>query len=115
MSSIKTDSMVSTLRSNANNAAVIPEKLSKQQQNAAILAASEKVALQSNNNTLSLLYKTALDGINDALEPTLGKNATKKSMTQVLIPRPRPRPNALSVLPPACLISINNRNHQKIA
>ncbi|MCF4009313.1 DUF5610 domain-containing protein [Rheinheimera sp. UJ63] len=78
MSSIKTDSMVSPLRSNANNAAVIPEKQSKQQQNAAILAASEKVALQSNNNILSLLYKTALEGINDALEPTLGKNASKK-------------------------------------
>lgn len=56
-----------------------PEKISKQQQNIAILAASEKVALKSNNDTLSLLYKTALEGINKELEPTLGKNAAQKA------------------------------------
>ncbi|EHR42061.1 DUF5610 domain-containing protein [Alishewanella jeotgali] len=54
------------------------QKTNKQQQNMAILQANEKVALQSGNNSLSLLYKTALEGINKELEPIFGKNAAQK-------------------------------------
>ncbi|WP_333609291.1 DUF5610 domain-containing protein [Arsukibacterium sp.] len=50
----------------------------KQAQNAAILAANEKVSISSNNNSLSLLYKTALAGINKELEPIFGENAAQK-------------------------------------
>jgi len=50
----------------------------KQAQNAAILSAHERVSLSSNNESLSLLYKTALEGINAELEPVMGKNATQK-------------------------------------
>lgn len=50
----------------------------KQAQNAAILRAHEKVSLNSNNDSLKLLYKTALEGINAELEPVMGKNATQK-------------------------------------
>ncbi|MDV6317191.1 DUF5610 domain-containing protein [Idiomarina sp. HP20-50] len=52
---------------------------SKQAQNAAILRAHEKVSLNSNNESLSLLYKTALEGINAELEPIMGKNAVQKT------------------------------------
>lgn len=50
----------------------------KQAQNTAILKAHEKVSLSSNNDSLKLLYKTALEGINAELEPVMGKNAAQK-------------------------------------
>ena len=50
----------------------------KQAQNAAILRANEQVSLRSNNDSLSLLYKTALEGINAELEPIMGENAAQK-------------------------------------
>ncbi len=50
----------------------------KQAQNVAILRANEQVSLRSNNDSLSLLYKTALEGINAELEPVFGENAAQK-------------------------------------
>ncbi|MBZ9610465.1 DUF5610 domain-containing protein [Rheinheimera maricola] len=50
----------------------------KRTQNTAILKANEQVSLRSNNDSLSLLYKTALEGINAELEPVLGENASQK-------------------------------------
>jgi hypothetical protein len=50
----------------------------RQAQNVAILKANEQVSLKSNNDSLSLLYKTALEGINAELEPVLGENAAQK-------------------------------------
>ena len=50
----------------------------RQAQNTAILRANEQVSLRSNNDSLSLLYKTALEGINAELEPVLGENAAQK-------------------------------------
>ena len=50
----------------------------RQAQNTAILRANEQVSLRSNNDSLSLLYKTALEGINAELEPVLGENASQK-------------------------------------
>jgi tRNA splicing ligase len=50
----------------------------KQAQNVAILRANEQVSLRSNNDSLSLLYKTALEGINAELEPVMGENAAQK-------------------------------------
>ena len=50
----------------------------KQAQNTAILKANEQVSLRSNNDSLSLLYKTALDAINAELEPVMGENAAQK-------------------------------------
>lgn len=50
----------------------------RQAQNVAILKANEKVSLSSNNDSLSLLYKTALEGINAELEPVFGENAAQK-------------------------------------
>lgn len=78
MTSIKPDLPTSVSRNTAEKPETLPQKLSKQQQNIAILQASEKVALQSGNNSLGLLYKTALEGINKELEPIFGKNAAQK-------------------------------------
>jgi hypothetical protein len=50
----------------------------RQAQNVAILRANEQVSLSSNNDSLSLLYKTALEGINAELEPVMGENAAQK-------------------------------------
>lgn len=50
----------------------------RQAQNVAILRANEQVSLSSNNDSLSLLYKTALEGINAELEPIFGENAAQK-------------------------------------
>lgn len=50
----------------------------RQAQNVAILKVNEQVSLSSNNDSLSLLYKTALEGINAELEPVLGENAAQK-------------------------------------
>lgn len=47
-------------------------------QNVAILQANEKVSLRSNNDSLALLYKTAIEGINAELEPVMGENAAQK-------------------------------------
>lgn len=44
-------------------------------QNSAIVQTSLNVAIQAGNEPLALLYKTAIQGINEALEPTLGKDA----------------------------------------
>ncbi|MDX5406765.1 MAG: DUF5610 domain-containing protein [Chromatiaceae bacterium] len=50
----------------------------RQTQNTAILKANEQVSLRSNNDSLSLLYKTALEGINAELEPVMGEKAAQK-------------------------------------
>lgn len=78
MTSIKSDLAGSMVKPSAEKPDLTAVKISQQQQNVAILQANEKVALESGNNALSLLYKTALEGINNALEPVFGKNATQK-------------------------------------
>lgn len=70
--SVKTDAPASP------NSGVSASAQAKQAQNVAILRANEQVSLRSNNDTLSLLYKTALEGINAELEPVLGENAAQK-------------------------------------
>ena len=67
-----------------NNTVVKPDdnrsvkEQARQAQNTAILKANEQVSLRSNNDSLSLLYKTALEGINAELEPVMGENAAQK-------------------------------------
>ena len=60
------------------NSGISAAAQAKQAQNVAILRANEQVSLRSNNDSLSLLYKTALEGINAELEPVLGENAAQK-------------------------------------
>ena len=67
-----------------NNTVVKPDdnrsvkEQARQAQNTAILKANEQVSLRSNNDSLSLLYKTALEGINAELDPVMGENAAQK-------------------------------------
>lgn len=71
---VKTDSATSQTGGISKGAA----ELARQAQNVAILQTNEQVSLRSNNDSLSLLYKTALDGINAELEPVMGENAAQK-------------------------------------
>lgn len=47
----------------------------RKQQNVQILQASMDVSIQSSNSSLTLLYRTAIDRINEVLAPELGPNA----------------------------------------
>jgi hypothetical protein len=47
--------------------------------NSAIVQTSISVAISSGNDPLALLLKTAIEGVNDALEPTMGKNAIQNA------------------------------------
>ena len=47
--------------------------------NSAILRTSLNVAISSGNDPLALLYKAAIEGINEALAPTLGKDAIQNA------------------------------------
>lgn len=48
-------------------------------QNSAIVQTSLNVALKSGNEPLALLYKTAIQGINEVLEPAFGKDAIQNA------------------------------------
>ncbi len=54
----------------------------KAQLNASIVQASIEVSISSQNEPLALLLKSAIAGINDLLEPELGKNAIQNAMGQ---------------------------------
>lgn len=50
--------------------------------NTQILEASLQVSIQAGNEGLSLLYRTAIDEINAALEPELGPDAIQNALSQ---------------------------------
>jgi hypothetical protein len=52
---------------------------SKQALNKSILTASLEVSLSAGNNSMSLLYKSAIEHINQALAPELGNNAIQNA------------------------------------
>ena len=56
-----------------------PALSAQQQLNGAILKASLETSIQAGNEPLALLYKTAIEGINEALEPELGENAIQRA------------------------------------
>jgi len=51
----------------------------KEQLNQSILKATLSVSVSAGNEPLSLLLKTAIEGINEALEPELGENAIQNA------------------------------------
>jgi hypothetical protein len=53
-----------------------------QQLNVAIVQSALTVSLSTKNDPLSLVYKSAIENINDQLKPTLGDNAIQNSMSQ---------------------------------
>ena len=66
----------------AKNAEKVPESASamaKKQLNAAILQSAVDVSLSAGNEPMSLVLKTALEGINEALKETMGDNAIQEA------------------------------------
>ncbi|QSX29426.1 DUF5610 domain-containing protein [Shewanella cyperi] len=53
-------------------------QVSKQLMNSAILAAQQEVNLSAGNEPMALLYRAAIEAINEELAPTLGENALQK-------------------------------------
>ena len=58
----------------------------RNQQNAQILQASMDVSIKSANTSLALLYRTAIDRINEVLTPELGPNAIGNAAAPVQTP-----------------------------
>lgn len=59
-----------------------PVAKAKAQLNASIVEASLTVSLNSSNNPMSVVFKTALTGINEALEADFGKDAIQNASSQ---------------------------------
>jgi len=55
-----------------------PQQARKQAYNVAILQANQEVSLSIKNEPLALIYKTAIEAINEELAPELGENAIEK-------------------------------------
>lgn len=66
----------------AQKANLLTQSGSKAQLNVSILQASLEVSLNSQNDPLALVYKSAIENINDVLRPQLGDNALQTAMSQ---------------------------------
>ncbi len=66
----------------SDKSATSPLAEAKTRQNAAILQASLDVSLQSKNEPLALLLKSAINGINELLKPEFGDNAIQAAASQ---------------------------------
>jgi hypothetical protein len=69
-----------TVQSDKSAVSTITE--TKAQQNVAILQASLDVSIQSKNQPLALLLKSAINGINELLKPQFGDNAIQAAASQ---------------------------------
>lgn len=57
-------------------------QITRQQLNQSILQASLEVSISSQNDPLALIYKSAIENINDVLKPQLGDNAIQNAASQ---------------------------------
>lgn len=71
----------SALDESQKTAATSPQG-QKTQLNEQILQASLDVSISSGNNSMALLYRTAIDNINEQLAPEFGPNALQAAMQQ---------------------------------
>jgi hypothetical protein len=74
-----------TAAAKANNAPVSGAAAvasSKQQLNIAIVQSSLTVSLSTKNDPLTLVYKSAIEHLNEQLKPTLGDNAIQNAVSQ---------------------------------
>ncbi|AZG74546.1 DUF5610 domain-containing protein [Shewanella livingstonensis] len=55
-------------------------QLSRQMMNNTILAAQEEVSIAAGDKSMALLYRAAIEAINEELAPTLGENSVQKSV-----------------------------------
>lgn len=63
------------------NTSVSKEQL-KSDQNTAILEAQLEVSMQAGNQPMALLYRSALDAINEELAPVFGENAAQQAVDE---------------------------------
>ena len=54
----------------------------RSQLNVSIVQASLSVSISSQNEPLALLFRSAIDSLNEALKPTLGENAIQNAVNQ---------------------------------
>lgn len=66
----------------AQKANLLTDSGSKAQLNISILQASLEVSINSQNDPLALVYKSAIENINDVLRPELGDNAIQNAASQ---------------------------------
>lgn len=75
------DAGTTTATTTASKAVQTPEQ-SKADLNRAIIESSLEVSVKSGNEPLALLYRSAIQGINEALAPTQGENALENAASQ---------------------------------
>ena len=71
-----------TVAASATHHAGTSQATAKTQLNLAIVQASLSVSIDSGNHALTLLFKSAIDKINEVLQPTLGANAIQNAVAQ---------------------------------
>ncbi|GGB56613.1 DUF5610 domain-containing protein [Shewanella inventionis] len=54
-------------------------QISRQMMNNSILAAQEEVSIAAGDKSMALLYRAAIEAINEELAPTMGENAVQKN------------------------------------
>lgn len=69
-------------RTSARPSAAVALQEQRSRQNAAIVASSETAAIRAGNEPLALLFRSAIEQLNEALRPTLGENAIQNAMSQ---------------------------------
>ena len=79
--SIKRDQPASAM-AEAQTAAASSREGQRAALGAQIMQASMDVSISSGNNSLALLYRTAIDSINEQLAPAMGPNAIQNAMGQ---------------------------------
>lgn len=77
-----TDAANDTTKADSAQDVKLTPAIAKQQLNAAILQSSLEVSLSSQNDPLSLVYKSAIENLNDILKPELGDNAIQNAASQ---------------------------------
>src|SRR5690554_3882439 len=78
----KTTSSANAALDEARKAATSSPEGQRTQLGAQILKASLDVSISAGDNSMALLYRTAIDNINEQLAPELGANALQAAMQQ---------------------------------
>ena len=81
-SALKANTAATAATASTDAADMSPAAKAKAQLNASIVEASLTVSLKSGNDPMSVVFKTALTGINEALEADFGKDAIQNASSQ---------------------------------
>lgn len=81
-SNVSTTSAPSSALEEAQRSAATSREGQRAQQNAQILQASMDVSISAGNNSMTLLYRAAVDKLNEVLAPELGPDAIAQAQQQ---------------------------------